>query len=80
MAKQEEKLIKIGELARSARVLTSTIHFYTQEGLLKFAKVTPGGYRLYDSDVSLRRLQKIQTLQTKKRLTIAEIKKYFRSK
>lgn len=79
MKKQEEKLIKIGELAKLTRVLTSTIHFYTQQGLLRFAQVTPGGYRLYDREISLRRLRKIQDLQTKKRWTIVEIKKYFRT-
>jgi DNA-binding transcriptional MerR regulator len=68
-------LVKIGELARRFSVLPSTIHFYTQEGLLKADSVSKGGYRLYDLDKALSRLQKIVWLQSKKHLTIGEIKK-----
>ena len=77
MARTGDKnnLVKIGELARRFSVLPSTIHFYTQEGLLKADSVSRGGYRLYDLDKALSRLQKIVWLQSKKRLTIGEIKK-----
>ena len=71
-------LLKIGELAQAARVLPSTIHYYTREGLLKFAGQSPGGYRLYDRSDALRRLKEIQQLQDRRRLTIKEMKKHFR--
>ena len=71
----KNNLIKIGELARRFSVLPSTIHFYTQEGLLKADSVSRGGYRLYDADKAMSRLRKIVWLQSKKRLTIGEIKK-----
>ncbi len=69
------ELIKIGELAKLAKVLPSTIHYYTKEGLLNFAAETPGGYRLYDKTKTLKRIRIIQDLQSKNRLTINEIKK-----
>lgn len=69
------ELVKIGELARLAKVLPSTIHYYTKEGLLKFADETPGGYRLYDRIQALGRIRAIRLLQLQNRLTISEIKK-----
>lgn len=77
MAKEGD-LLKIGELAKLVGVLPSTIHFYTKEGLLKFADETPGGYRLYDKHQALNRIREIQSLQAIKRLTISEIKRKFR--
>jgi DNA-binding transcriptional MerR regulator len=71
-------LLKIGELAQLAGVLSSTVHFYTKEGLLKFAAETPGGYRLYDKHLALSRIKEIQKLQNSKRLTISELKKKYR--
>lgn len=74
-SKTEAKLLKIGELARRFKVLPSTINFYTRVGLLRADGRSRGGYRLYDSQKSMRTLEKITALQTKKRLTILEIKK-----
>ncbi len=73
--KGESKLIKIGELARKFSVLPSTINFYTREGLLPEDGRSQGGYRLYDPQKALKKLEKIEYLQTKKRYTIEEIKK-----
>jgi DNA-binding transcriptional MerR regulator len=56
-------------------VLPSAINFYTREGLLKEDGRTQGGYRLYNPDKALRTLQKIEDLQNKRRLSVAEIKK-----
>lgn len=72
-------LLKIGQLAKLAGVLPSTIHFYTQEGILKPAGWTRGGYRLYAKEETLRTLEKINYLQVKKRLTIKEIKRVLSS-
>ena len=66
--------LKIGQLANKVGVLPSTIHFYTQEGLLKESKRTRGGYRLYDEKKAITQIKRINNLQTKKRLTINEIK------
>jgi DNA-binding transcriptional MerR regulator len=78
MAQDRGNLLKIGELARLAGVLSSTVHFYTKEGLLKFADETQGGYRLYDKRLALSRIKEIQLLQNRKRLTIKELKKKYR--
>ncbi|HLD27865.1 MAG TPA: MerR family transcriptional regulator [Patescibacteria group bacterium] len=71
----KNKLFKIGQLARLVGVLPSTINFYTNEGLLKAAGRSRGGYRLYERDYAVGRIKKIQKLQQAKRLTIQEIKK-----
>ncbi|MFA5020981.1 MAG: MerR family transcriptional regulator [Patescibacteria group bacterium] len=76
MAYQGDKnLLKIGELASLAKVLPSTIHYYTREGLLQFAEETKGGYRLYHRGQALRRLETIKKYQQKQRLTVEEIRK-----
>lgn len=72
---REGKLLKIGELARLAEVLPSTIHYYTKEGLLDFAESTRGGYRLYHRQQALRRLETIKKYQKKQRLTVEEIRR-----
>lgn len=69
---KEERLLKIGELARSSDVPTSTIRFWTNEGLLKVAKTTEGDYRWFNES-SLDTVKKIKELQAQ-RLTIDEIK------
>lgn len=69
---KEERLLKIGELARVSDVPTSTIRFWTNEGLLKVAKTSEGGYRWFNES-SLGTVKKIKELKTK-RLTIDEIK------
>jgi len=73
-----EGLIKIGQLAKLAGVLPSTIHFYTKEGLLKFSAETQGGYRLYHKIQAFKRIQEIQELQRLHRLTLEEIKRKLR--
>jgi len=78
-SKEEGNLLKIGELARLADVLPSTVHYYTKEGLLKFSGETRGGYRLYDRARALKRLREIRKLQEKSRWTIREIKRKFRN-
>ncbi len=73
--KMKNGLLKIGELAQKVGVLPSTINFYTNEGLLKEAARSRGGYRLYKADYAVSQIKKIQRLQDEKRLTIAEIRK-----
>ena len=72
---ESHHLVKIGQLAREFDVLPSTINFYTREGLLPENGRSRGGYRLYDKNQALRRLEQISQLQKARRLTIEEIKK-----
>lgn len=69
---KEERLLKIGEMARLSDVPTSTIRFWTNEGLLKVAKTSEGGYRWFNES-SLKTVEKVKELQAK-RLTLDEIK------
>ena len=75
MKRSEDKLVKIGQLAKEFKVLPSTINYYTNEGLLPAQARSPGGYRLYSKRAAISRLQAIAKLQRDKRLTINEIKK-----
>ena len=67
-----ERLLKIGDLAKAAFVTISTIRFWTKEGLLSVAETTPSGYNLYTKNM-IERCEKIKRLKIK-RLTITEIK------
>lgn len=69
----EEKLYKIGALAKAASETIPTIRYWTQEGLLKVAKFTKGGYALYDSS-QIDKAKEVRYLQRELRLSIAEIK------
>jgi len=67
------RLVKIGEIARLAAVSPSTIRYYTEMGLLKVGGFSPGGYRLYEVDETLKRIAKIRP-EIEKRKTLQEIK------
>ena len=66
-------LLKIGEMAREAGVLVSTIRYYTDVGLLRVVANTQGGYRLYDREDTLERIHTLKTINGRK-WTLAEIK------
>ena len=66
-------LLRVGELAERAGVLSSTIRHYTNVGLLYSASTTPGGHRLYEEKESLARLRKIKRLNSH-RPTLAQIR------
>ena len=53
-------LLKVGEVAREAQVLNSTVRYYTEIGLLKVREMTDGGYRLYDREETLQRLSLVR--------------------
>lgn len=53
-----EKTMSVHEVARLTGVTARTLHYYDEIGLLKPARVTEAGYRLYD-DAALSRLQNI---------------------
>lgn len=65
------KLYRIGELVNYTPFSRQTIHNYTIMGLIREAKWTQGGHRLYDESV-FERLSKI--LRLKKTKTLMEIR------
>jgi len=67
-------LLKIGETAKLAGVLPSTIRYYTQLGLLEAAATTPGGQRLYDKEDTLSRVRMIKNIE-RQHLLLQTIKK-----
>ncbi|MEC0228968.1 MULTISPECIES: MerR family transcriptional regulator [Paenibacillus] len=67
-----EKLYKIGELAKLADVSPRTIDYYTKLELIEPEKRSDTNYRLY-SDETLNRLKRIETMKNEK-YTLEEIK------
>lgn len=72
------KLFKIGEVMEYSGLSRQVIHYYTQLGLIKEAKRTNSGHRLYNEDV-FDKLEKIKGLQNKGK-TLLEIKKAINSR
>lgn len=68
----EQKLLKIGDLARLTNETVVTIRHWTNEGLLRPTDRSSGGYRLYEAS-TVERVKQIQDLQ-KQRYSLAEIK------
>lgn len=64
--------MRIGELARKARVAPSTIRFYERAGILSSPRRSANGYRSYDAS-TLDRLSFIRAGQSVG-LTLAELK------
>lgn len=69
----DDKLLKIGELAKLANETVPTIRYWTQEGLLRVAELSEGGYQLYNTS-QIDKAKEVRYLQDEQRLTIAEIK------
>lgn len=65
------KLYRIGDLVNCTPFSRQTIHNYTIMGLIREARWTAGGHRLYDESVFQRLSRIIQLKQTK---TLAEIR------
>jgi hypothetical protein len=72
---ENEKLLKIGELAKATNQTVPTIRHWTKEGLLQVAEVTESGYQMYDKRM-VERVKKILEMK-EKRMTIGEIRKGF---
>lgn len=69
---ENDKFMKIGELAKQVGQSNSTIRHWTKEGLLSVAEVTAAGYQLYAPEM-IERIKKIHNLK-KQRFTLQEIK------
>jgi hypothetical protein len=72
VARLPRKLFKIGELMEHRGFSRQTLHSYTMLGLIRVARRTPSGHRLYDEDV-FEVLERIKDL--KKNHTLEEIQK-----
>lgn len=72
MARLPRKLFKIGELIEHSGFSRQTLHSYTLMGLIRVARRTPSGHRLYDEEV-FEILERIKEL--KKTHTLEEIRK-----
>jgi len=55
-------MLTIGKLAGLTSVSNDTLRYYEQEGLIRPAAKSPGGYRLYDQD-AVRRIHFIKHAQ-----------------
>ncbi|MBN1824480.1 MAG: response regulator [Endomicrobiales bacterium] len=66
-------LLRISEIAQKAGVLSSTIRYYTDMGLISIASETKGGHRLYEEASTINAIKKIQFLN-KQGFTIEQIK------
>ena len=69
---ENEKLLKIGELAKATNQTVPTIRHWTKEGLLQVAEITESGYQMYSEEM-INRIEKIQKMK-EKRMTLEEIK------
>ncbi len=69
---ENEKLLKIGELAKLTKQTASTIRHWTKEGLLQVAEMTESGYQMYDAGMA-EKVKRIQEMK-EKRMTLTEIK------
>ena len=70
----EKGLLKTGEIAVRAEILPSTIRYYTDIGLIKVVQFTKGGYRLYDMEDTISRLNVVKTINMNK-VKLSDIKK-----
>ncbi len=59
MENKNQKLIKIGDLAKRVGVTVRTVRYYEELGLFSPAQISPGGFRLYTED-DLRKLNYIK--------------------
>ena len=69
---ENEKLLKIGELAKATNQTVPTIRHWTKEGLLQVAEITESGYQMYSEEM-IGRIKKIQEMK-EKRMMLEEIK------
>jgi len=62
MERLKRGLLTVGEIAKFCGVLPSTIKYYTSLGLIDYETRTSGGYRLYNKDKTLRKVEEIRRL------------------
>jgi Fic family protein len=74
---ENEKLLKIGELAKMTNQNNSTIRHWTKFGLLQVAEITDSGYHIYDEKM-VGRIKEIMKMKAK-RQTLEEIRDFIGS-
>ncbi len=74
---KEDRLLKIGQLAKVCGVPATTIRYWTNEGLLKPFKVSSNGYRWYEESV-IEVVRKLRELKDQ-RMTLEEIREAFKA-
>lgn len=74
----ERGLLKIGEIAKEAKMPVSSIRYYTDMGLLKAMQYTDSGYRLYEKNETLEIIRMIMVVKNNKP-SLNEIKSSFES-
>jgi Fic family protein len=70
---ENDKLLKIGELAKATNQSVPTIRHWTKEGLLEVAEITESGYQMFSEEMVVR-VKKIEGMK-EKRMNLSEIKK-----
>lgn len=71
-----ERLLRIGELAKQVGLTNQMLHLYCSMGLLKEAKRTRSGYRLFGAD-AVRRIELLRSLN-RMGYSLREIRQTFR--
>lgn len=74
MKNTKDGLLTVSEVAREAGVLPSTIRYYSNIGLLKVTQYSPGGFRLFAREETVRRINEIKKI-IGQRVTLEEVKK-----
>lgn len=72
-ASNNQKLLKIGELAKETGETLHAIRHWIEKGLIEAAEQTEAGYQLFDRSM-VERVKEIRRLQKENRLSLAEIK------
>lgn len=73
--KPNDRVYRLGELARAAGVTTQTVQYYAMLGLVEEAGRTPGGQRLFDAE-AVKRVKLIHKLN-KSGYTLGDIRETF---
>lgn len=71
---KEQKLLKIGQLAKAAGISASAARFYVEQGLIIPEAHSEGGFMLFNQSV-VEKIKGIKKLQREERLSIVEIKR-----
>ena len=69
---ENEKLLKIGELAKATNQTVATIRHWTKEGLLQVAEITESGYQMYGEEM-VERVERVREMR-ERGMNLGEIK------
>ena len=69
---ENEKLLKIGELAKATNQTVATIRHWTKEGLLQVAEITESGYQMFSEEM-VERVDRVREMR-ERGMNLGEIK------